>query len=54
MMISGRALFKMRGSLTIPTAPRMRDAAPNRYGEPINRPKENPHLFEAVRRPVAR
>jgi len=37
--IEGRALGKMGGSLTTPTAPQMTDVSPNRWGEPVNRPK---------------
>jgi len=32
--IEGRALSKMGGSLTTPTAPQMTDVNPNRWGEP--------------------
>jgi len=31
------------GSLAAPTAPQRTDADPNRYGEPMNRPKRNTH-----------
>jgi IS605 OrfB family transposase len=37
--IERRALLKMGGSLTTPTAPQMTDVATNRWGEPMNRPK---------------
>jgi len=37
--IEGRALGRMGGSLTTPTAPQMTDVSPNRWGEPVNRPK---------------
>ncbi|NAZ38729.1 MAG: IS200/IS605 family element transposase accessory protein TnpB [Acidilobus sp.] len=37
--IEGRALGKMGGSLTSPTAPQVTDVSPNRWGEPVNRPK---------------
>jgi len=36
--IERRALSKMGGSLTSPTAPQMTDVSPNRWGEPVNRP----------------
>jgi len=45
--IRKRALKKLRikaipgGSLTTPTAPQMTDVNPNRWGEPMNRPKGN-------------
>jgi putative transposase len=45
--IRKRALKKLRikaipgGSLTTPTAPQMTDVSPNRWGEPMNRPKGN-------------
>jgi putative transposase len=38
--IEKRALEKMGGSLTTPTAPQMTDVAPNRCGEPVNPLKE--------------
>ena len=34
------------GALTPPTAPQMTDVAPNRWGEPMNRPKGNPRPFK--------
>jgi IS605 OrfB family transposase len=34
--IRRKALIKMGGSLTTPTAPQMTDVAPNRWGEPMN------------------
>ena len=37
--IEGRALSKMGGTLASPTAPQMTDVIPNRWGEPVNRPK---------------
>jgi len=37
--IEGRALGKMGGALTSPTAPQVTDVSPNRWGEPVNRPK---------------
>jgi len=37
--IEKRALSKMGGSLTTPTAPQVTDVSPNRWGEPVNRPK---------------
>jgi len=37
--IERRALLKMGGSLTTPTAPQMTDVNPNRCGEPVTRPK---------------
>jgi len=37
--IEGRALSKMGGSLATPTAPQVTDVSPNRWGEPVNRPK---------------
>jgi len=37
--IERRALDKMGGSLTTPTALQMTDVSPNRWGEPVNRPK---------------
>jgi len=37
--IEGRALGKMGGTLTSPTAPQVTDVSPNRWGEPVNRPK---------------
>jgi len=37
--IEGRALSKMGGTLTSPTAPQMTDVASNKWGEPVNRPK---------------
>jgi IS605 OrfB family transposase len=40
--IERRALLKMGGSLTTPTAPQMTDVATNRWGEPMNRPKGTP------------
>jgi len=36
--IERRALSKMGGTLTSPTAPQMTDVNPNRWGEPVNRP----------------
>ena len=36
--IEKKAMFKMGGSLTTPTAPQMTDVNPNRCGEPMNRP----------------
>jgi hypothetical protein len=32
-------LSKMGGTLTSPTAPQVTDVSPNRWGEPVNRPK---------------
>jgi len=40
--IEKRALIKMWGALTTPNAPQMTDVAPNRCGEPVNRPRRNP------------
>ncbi|MFP3172889.1 MAG: RNA-guided endonuclease TnpB family protein, partial [Acidilobus sp.] len=40
--IEERALGKMGGSLTTPTAPQVTDVSPNRWGEPVNRPKGSP------------
>jgi len=37
--IEGRALSQMGGSLATPTAPQVTDVSPNRWGEPVNRPK---------------
>ncbi|MFP3265141.1 MAG: RNA-guided endonuclease TnpB family protein [Acidilobus sp.] len=37
--IEGRALGKMGGTLASPTAPQVTDVSPNRWGEPVNRPK---------------
>ncbi|MFP3320798.1 MAG: RNA-guided endonuclease TnpB family protein [Acidilobus sp.] len=37
--IEGRALSQMGGTLTSPTAPQVTDVSPNRWGEPVNRPK---------------
>jgi putative transposase len=37
--IERKALAKMGGSLATPTAPQMTDVAPNRWGEPVSRPK---------------
>jgi len=37
--IEGRALSQMGGSLATPTAPQVTDVNPNRWGEPVNRPK---------------
>ncbi|MFP3265458.1 MAG: RNA-guided endonuclease TnpB family protein [Acidilobus sp.] len=37
--IEKRALSKMGGALTSPTAPQVTDVSPNRWGEPVNRPK---------------
>jgi len=37
--IERRALSQMGGSLATPTAPQMTDVSPNRWGEPVNRPK---------------
>jgi len=37
--IERRALNQMGGTLTSPTAPQMTDVSPNRWGEPMNRPK---------------
>jgi len=37
--IEKRALGKMGGTLTSPTAPQVTDVSPNRWGEPVNRPK---------------
>ncbi|MFP3080884.1 MAG: zinc ribbon domain-containing protein, partial [Acidilobus sp.] len=37
--IEERALSKMGGTLTSPTAPQVTDVSPNRWGEPVNRPK---------------
>ncbi|MFP3319977.1 MAG: RNA-guided endonuclease TnpB family protein [Acidilobus sp.] len=37
--IEKRALSKMGGSLATPTAPQVTDVNPNRWGEPVNRPK---------------
>jgi len=37
--IEGRALSKMGGSLASPTAPQVTDVSPNRWGEPVSRPK---------------
>ena len=37
--IEGRALNQMGGTLTSPTAPQVTDVNPNRWGEPVNRPK---------------
>jgi len=37
--IEMKALSKMGGALTTPTAPQMTDVATNRWGEPVNRPK---------------
>jgi len=37
--IERRALSKMGGTLTSPTAPQVTDVSPNRWGEPVNRPK---------------
>jgi len=37
--IEERALGKMGGTLTSPTAPQVTDVSPNRWGEPVNRPK---------------
>jgi len=37
--IERRALLKMGGPLAAPTAPQMTDVAPNRWGEPMSRPK---------------
>nr|WP_257791323.1 zinc ribbon domain-containing protein [Acidilobus sp. 7A] len=37
--IEGRALSQMGGALTSPTAPQVTDVSPNRWGEPVNRPK---------------
>ena len=37
--IEKKALLRMGGSLTTPTAPQMTDVAPNRCGEPMNRPQ---------------
>jgi putative transposase len=48
--IEKRALSKMGGSLTTPTAPQMTDVAPNRCGEPVNRPEGSPPHFRAGRR----
>ncbi|MEM4448933.1 MAG: zinc ribbon domain-containing protein, partial [Fervidicoccaceae archaeon] len=39
MNIEKRALEKMGGPLTAPTAPQMTDVDPNRCGEPVSRPK---------------
>lgn len=36
--ITKKALFQMGRALTPPTAPQMKDVAPNRWGEPMNRP----------------
>jgi len=47
--IEKRAISKMGGSLTTPTAPQMTDVNPNRCGEPVIRLKE-PSLFKARRR----
>jgi IS605 OrfB family transposase len=44
MNIEVRALSKMGGSLTTPTAPQMTDVAPNRCGEPMNPLKGTPAL----------
>jgi len=52
--IEERALLKMRGPLTAPTAPQMTNVNPNRCGEPMNPSKENPRPFRAGRRSVAR
>jgi len=37
--IEKRALSQMGGTLASPTAPQMTDVNPNRWGEPVNRPK---------------
>jgi len=37
--IEKRALSQMGGPLAAPTAPQMTDVAPNRWGEPVRRPK---------------
>ncbi|MFP3231009.1 MAG: zinc ribbon domain-containing protein, partial [Acidilobus sp.] len=37
--IEERALSQMGGALTSPTAPQVTDVSPNRWGEPVNRPK---------------
>jgi IS605 OrfB family transposase len=37
--IEERALSKMGGTLTSPTAPQVTDVSPNRWGEPVSRPK---------------
>ncbi|MFP3264768.1 MAG: RNA-guided endonuclease TnpB family protein [Acidilobus sp.] len=37
--IEKRAPSQMGGSLTTPTAPQVTDVSPNRWGEPVNRPK---------------
>jgi len=37
--IEERALSQMGGTLTSPTAPQVTDVSPNRWGEPVNRPK---------------
>jgi len=37
--IEKRALSKMGGFLASPTAPQVTDVSPNRWGEPVNRPK---------------
>jgi IS605 OrfB family transposase len=40
--IEKRALVQMWGALTPLNAPQMTDVAPNRCGEPVNRPRRNP------------
>ena len=37
--IEERALSQMGGTLASPTAPQVTDVSPNRWGEPVNRPK---------------
>ncbi|MFP3264798.1 MAG: RNA-guided endonuclease TnpB family protein [Acidilobus sp.] len=37
--IEERALSQMGGTLTSPAAPQVTDVSPNRWGEPVNRPK---------------
>jgi len=39
----------MGGSLTTPTAPQMTDVIPNRWGEPVSRPKGTLQGGEEVR-----
>jgi len=48
--IEKKALSKIGGSLTTPTASQMTDVIPNRCGELMNRPEREPLSFRAKRR----